>query len=323
MSGLGLDHPLWFAVALAALLVAHGRGGRRGDGPVAWHPWPKLLEGLPRGARQVAAPWLARGRLLLCAGFAAGLSGPTSRFETRREVRRGLDVAVVLDASSSMTVAVPGSYAATRFVAAREAAAAFVAGRPEDRVGLTLFAKWPRMLCPLTADHALFAARLGAAQPVASGSEEDGTAIGVALAAGAQQLGPKATRERLLVLVTDGANNLGAIAPEDGARLCRDQSIRVYTIALGLDAPFGTGTAPADTELLNAIASATGGRSFAASDAAGLADAWRAIDGLERAPLEVVVEARAESLAAPFVAWLFVAWCALALIDRCVLRSVP
>ena len=250
MSGLSLAHPIWFAAALAVVVAAHALGARRGGNAVAWHPFPRWLAGLPRGLRQRAAPWFGRARLLLLAGLALGVAGPQSRFEEQMEVRRGVDVVVLLDASSSMTVTVPGSYAATRFSAARETANAFVAGRPADRVGLFSFARWPRLLCPLTADHDLFAARLATAGPVESGGEEDRTAIGVALAAGAQQLGPKGTRERVLVLVTDGANNLGPIEPDAGTRLCRDQSIRVYTIALGGGEAFGSGAAPVDTQLL-------------------------------------------------------------------------
>jgi len=323
VSGLSLQHPWLFAAAVAAAVAAHVLGGRRPDDAVAWHAWPRWLDGLPRSARQRAAPWLARARLAALIVLALGLCGPRARFEDRAATRRGVDVALLLDASSSMTVAVPGSYAATRFGAARDAVREFAAARGDDRVGLTLFARWPRLSCPLTADHALFEARLVAADPVDSGGDEDRTAIGVALAAGVQQLGPKGARERVLVLVTDGANNLGPITPEDGTRLCRDAGIRVYTIALGGGDRFGSGAAPVDTKLLAAIADATGGRTFAAEDGAGLADAMRTIDALERSPLQVALEMREASLAPPFVAWLFVLGCALVLVERTWGRVVP
>lgn len=323
MNGLSLAHPAWFAAALVVVAAAHAVGARRRGRDVVWHPFPRWLVGLPLGARQRAAPWLDRLRLLLLAALALGVAGPRSRFEEQKEVRRGVDVAVLLDASSSMTVAVPGSYAATRFAAARDTARTFVAGRPGDRVGLATFARWPRLLCPLTADHELFAARLAAAAPVESGGEEDRTAIGVALAAGAQQLGAKGERERLLVLVTDGANNLGPIEPEAGTRLCRDLGIRVYTIALGGGEAFGSGAAPVDTQLLTSIAAATGGASFAARDQAGLQDAWRTIDALEQAPLRVTLEAREASIAAPFLGWIVVAWLLLVVCERTFGRVLP
>jgi Ca-activated chloride channel family protein len=323
VSALSLAHPAVFVVALALIAVAHVLGGRRRDGRVAWFPFPRWLAGLPSGSRQRAAPWFDRARLLLLAGLALGVAGPRSRFEERRDVRRGVDLFVLLDASSSMTVTLPGSYAATRFASARESAGAFVTGRPADRVGLATFARWPRLFCPLTADHELFAARLAAARPVDAGSEEDRTAIGVALAEAVEQLGPKGERERVVVLVTDGANNLGPIEPDAGARLCRDRSIRVYTIAIGGGEPFGSGAAPVDTRLLDSIASATGGRSFSARDASQMRDAWQSIDALEQAPLRVTLEAREAPLAAPFVGWIALAGLLLVTWQRTFARVLP
>jgi Ca-activated chloride channel family protein len=261
-----------------AAVAAHVLGGRRPDDAIPWRR-PRWLDDLPTSARQCRRR-LARA-LAVDRGSRSALCGPRALRGARGE-RRGVDVALLLDASSSMTVAVrlrDDPFLAPRANAVRD----FAAARGDDRVGLTLFARWPRLSCPLTADHALFEARLAAADPVDSGGDEDRTAIGVALAAGAQQLGPKGARERVLVLVTDGANNLGPITPEDGTRLCRDAGIRVYTIALGGGERFGSGSAPVDTKLLAAIAAATGGRTFAAEDGAGCrrdADHRRA----ERAP---------------------------------------
>src|SRR5262249_52380747 len=144
MSALSLAHPIVFAALLALVAAAHLLGARRRGGAVAWHPFPRWLGGLPIGARQRVACWLERARLLLLAGLALGIAGPRTRFEERRETRRGVDLFVLLDASSSMTVTLPGSYATTRFAAARESAHAFVDGRPADRVGLATFARWPR-----------------------------------------------------------------------------------------------------------------------------------------------------------------------------------
>lgn len=323
MSTLSVAHPIVFAALLALVAAAHLLGARRRGGAVAWHAFPRWIAGLPIGTRQRALRWLDRARLLLLAGLALGIAGPRTRFEERKETRRGVDLFVLLDASSSMTVTLPGSYATTRFSAARESAQAFVAGRPDDRVGLATFARWPRPLCPLTADHDLFAARLAAAAPVGAGSEEDLTAIGVALAAAAQQLGTRGERERVVVLATDGANNQGPIEPDAGTRLCRDRSIRVYTIAIGGGEAFGSGAAPVDPQLLASISQATGGRSFSARDAAQMRDAWQSIDALEQAPLRVTLEAREASLAAPFVGWLAVFGLLLVVCERRFARALP
>jgi len=283
MSGSAVGSP-WVIGAAVLLLLAVEAWRRRRRAPpglafadVAW------LEGLPRSGRDRLAralPWWRRG-LILLVGWT--LADPVLARRAAEEETRGIDVLVALDQSSSMTVVLPGAFASRRFDAALAAIERFAAGRSGDRIGLTAFAKYPRLRCPLTWDHALFREQLATTATIHEMSE-DLTAIGVALADGATRLeGGAATR--VLVLVTDGANNSGSIEPREGAALCRAAGVRVYAIALGGGEEFGSGRPAPDHALLRELAGSTGGVAFQATDEAGLAAAWRTIDALERTPI--------------------------------------
>jgi Ca-activated chloride channel family protein len=321
MSGALLAHPWLFAAALAALALvewARRRRAPRSGVPFADAAW---LAGLPRSGRDRLARAWPLLRLAVLALFALALADPAVERRASEEQRRGVDVLVALDVSSSMTAVLPGSFASRRFDAARAAIVRFIEGRPDDRFALTAFAKFPRLRCPTTWDHALLAAQL-AATTTAEG-EEDYTAIGVALADGAVRLAAAEGRSRVLVLVTDGANNSGSIEPMEAVELCRAEGVRVYVIAIGGGEEFGSGRPPGDRELLERIGARTGGAAFTASDEAALAAAWRTIDALERSPT-----VKREGIALqPLATGVTVAVAALLLAlfagERVALRSLP
>jgi Ca-activated chloride channel family protein len=204
----------------------------------------------------------------------------------------GIDILLCLDASSSMT-ARDLDAARTRLDVARDAAVRFVSGRPRDRVGLLRFARYPDVVCPLTLDHAALLTFLADVRLVASDGPEDATGIGAAVARAAQLFDMGSAASRVLVLLTDGEETVATTeAPDEiatlhAAQLCERLGVRVYTIAAGVGRaqPGGTRT-PLDTAQVEALAQRTGGRFFAASDAASLADIYAEIDALERAPLD-------------------------------------
>jgi len=324
---LSFAHPLGLAAALAAIAAAEWRRRRRPLPPALSFAFGRLLHGLPWSMRDRARRGFPALRVILLALLAVAAAGPTLQWEARRESRRGVDLLVLLDGSASMTVALPGSFASTRFEAARAEARAFADGRPDDRVGLLLFARDPRLVVPLTWDHALFDELLSAARPVAGGSEEDGTAIGVALAEAAFELradsSPGPSRSRVVVLVTDGANTVDSISPEDGMRLCRDAAVRIHAISLGADAGPGGGAPSPERLLLRRLAAATGGRAFEANDRPALEEAWRSIDALEQAATVATTGRDAWPAASPLLAAALIAWVALAVVDRAWARSLP
>jgi Ca-activated chloride channel family protein len=316
-------HPAWLAGGAIAVAAAELLRWRRGEARGLPFAYGRLLEGLPRSLRQRIARAIPSARLLLLLGIAVAAAGPTFAWQARRETRRAVDLLVLLDSSTSMTAALPGSFASTRFDAARAEARDFARGRPEDRVGLLAFARFPRLVVPLTWDHDLFESLLAEARPVVSGSDEDGTAIGVALAEAADELSSGTDHARAIVLVTDGVNTDDTIAPQDGMRLCAQRGVRIYAIALGVDADFGSGTPPPDPQLLRELAEATGGRSFVARDRAGLEEAWRAIGSLEPGIVATTAGLEAWPASSPLLAAALLAWLALGLLERAWTRSSP
>jgi Ca-activated chloride channel family protein len=217
------------------------------------------------------------------------LARPASRV-VRDDPHEGIDVLLALDTSSSMaTTDLDG--ARSRMDGARDAATAFVRGRPGDRIGLLTFARYPDLRCPLTRDHDALLRLLAQVRPVASESAEDATGIGTAVTRAAQGLPASAPRARVVVLLTDGEENVaqkgvpGEIAPSQAAQLAQRLGIRVYAVATGRGRPDRSGTfVPGDTRAVEAMARRTGGGFFRAQDADALREVFARIDELERAP---------------------------------------
>ncbi len=175
----------------------------------------------------------------------------------------------------------------SRFAAVKAIASDFVAQRQGDEVGLVLFGTHAYLLTPLTFDVTTVAKQLDGAAIGLAGRE---TALGDAIVLATKHLSKLPARSRVLVLLTDGVNTAGAIAPLQAAQLAKDAGVRIYTIGIGSAggetlSVFGMQVPAPDQDLdistLNSIAQQTGGKFFRASDADQLADAYRAIDALE------------------------------------------
>ncbi len=280
-------------------------------------PRPRLLlPALPAAAR--ARPSAARFappalRILAAALVIAAIARPQAATVEAARPAEGIDVVLAIDASSSMTreIAPDGE---TRLGAARQVARDFVAERGDDRVGLVMFQRRPVVLSPLTLDLDAIDALL--AGSVRSGLIVDGTGIGVALAESAALLRASDAPSRVVVLLTDGENNVPEITPVQAAAVARALGIRIYTVGLGgLDADANV---TLDEISLIYAADETGGRYFRASDAAELAAAYDEIDRLERDFLGVEEELRLRELAP----WLLLA-AALLLLAAAGLRTGP
>ena len=237
---------------------------------------------------------------LLAALLALAAAGP----ELRRVVRGRapvVDFMVVLDGSSSMVALDDGKE--SRWDAARRLIRRFIAGRPDDRFGLIVFSAHPVTLSPLTADHArlwYILDRLHIESP------DDGTAIGSALMTAVRRLQDSPARSRVILLLTDGAQNRGRVQPLEAAAQARDRGIKVYTVALGREGESlyplqGGGYAwlrvDTDPETLKRIAQLTGGEEFPADDPAGLARSMALIDATERTTLPVDAPTEGEPMA--------------------------
>ncbi len=272
-----LQHPqmLWLTAAVPAALLLRWR---RGSPAVPFAAAP-LASGLPRaGILRRAFPDGARVAALLL--LAVALARPIERVPLPRTTV-GLDALLCLDVSSSMA-AQDLDPTRTRLQVAKDAAASFFAGRPADRFGLIAFARYADLLAPATRDHAALADILQATSTVAPDGPEDRTGIGGALARGARVLRDSAAKSKLLIVLTDGEENVAtaeepqAFTPLQAAQLCRSWGVRIYAI--------GAGPAAGTAEMRRA-AELTGGGFFAARDAAALADAYAQIGALERSEL--------------------------------------
>ncbi|MCC8173392.1 MAG: VWA domain-containing protein [Odoribacter sp.] len=206
----------------------------------------------------------------------------------------GIDIMLALDISGSMLAQ---DFTPDRLEAAKEVAQKFVLERPQDRIGLVVFAGESFTQCPLTTDHAVLVNLL---REVRMGMIEDGTAIGLGLANAINRLKDSPSPSKVVILLTDGVNNRGAIAPLTAAELAKTFGIRVYTIGVGTygKAPFpvqnafgGMSTYMMDVEIdepvMKQISSLTRGQYFRATDNEKLVQIYDEIDKMEKSKMEV------------------------------------
>lgn len=244
-----------------------------------------------------------------------------------REIVRGegVDIALALDISGSMGARDLGP--GGRIEAAKSAIADFVAEREHDRIGLVVFAEEAFLQAPPTLDHGVLLSlteRVGLAKSV---GVRDGTAIGMGLATAATMLKDSDVESKVIVLLTDGVNNAGAIDPLTAAAAAEALDIRVYTIGVGRPSAFDFsglgGSADLDEETLREISALTGGRYYRAVDPEGLARIYDEISQLEKSEIETLTFSNKREWAG----WIMIPALALLLgelgLRRTLLRTLP
>lgn len=226
-----------------------------------------------------------------------GLARPRSSQEkSRSRDTEGIDIVMAVDVSSSMLAQdlKPNRLEATKTVAAN-----FIEGRPTDRIGLVVYAGESYTQTPLTTDHAVLRNALA---DLRHGLIEDGTAIGMGLATIVNRLKESKAKSKVAILLTDGENNRGEIDPITASQLAKEYNIRVYTIGVGTKGrarmpiaynprggfQFGSVEVNIDEELLQEIASETGGKYFRATDNEKLQAIYNEIDALEKTKLQEI-----------------------------------
>ncbi|SFW73774.1 Ca-activated chloride channel family protein [Luteibacter sp. UNCMF366Tsu5.1] len=239
------------------------------------------------------APFAATLLLVLawvCLVVAAARPQQLGPPEPQRRSGRAMMLAVDLSGSMSLGDMQLAGRDVTRFAAVEAIAGDFIDRRAGDQLGLILFGSQAYLVTPLTYDLDAVRAQLHGAVVGLPGRE---TAIGDALAVAVKRLADMPEQARVVVLLTDGVNNAGSIAPREAARAAKAAGVRVYTIGIGANAMrvpdfFGSRvvnpSADLDVGMLTDIANQTGGRFFRATDTSELADAYRAIDTLEPVP---------------------------------------
>jgi Ca-activated chloride channel family protein len=190
-----------------------------------------------------------------------------------------------------------------RIEAAKNIATEFISGRPYDRIGLVVFSGESFTQCPLTTDHAVL---INLLREIQSGMIEDGTAIGMGLATAVNRIKDSPSKSKVIILLTDGVNNKGEIAPATAAGIAKTFGIRVYTIGVGTQgmAPYPVQTpygiqyqdmpVEIDEGILQEISQMTGGKYFRATDNDSLEKIYKEIDKLEKSKIDVKQFSRKE-----------------------------
>lgn len=257
----------------------------------------EALAKLPLGAGHVLSV-LSRALFALAVTLSlVALSGPRAPGEPDPESLEGIDIVVVLDVSGSMRAA--DFKPRDRLYVAKQVIARHLLPRERDRIGLVVFAGEAFTQAPLTHDKRLLGEILDG---VRTGVITDGTAIGDAVATGVNRLRDSDAKSRVLILVTDGDNNAGNIAPEKAAELAKEFGVRIYPILVGrggrvpypsggrdvLGMPsYGYASFPTNPELLQKMAATSGGTFFNAEDPASLAGSLQTIlESLDKSRLE-------------------------------------
>jgi Ca-activated chloride channel family protein len=284
----------WMLLLLLLLPLLAWRA-RRAAGRRAAVEWVRVGHwGSGLSAALVRASGLLPG--LSLALIVVALARPQQGLQQSEVVTRGVDIMLAIDISPSM--AAEDFRPLNRLYVAKETAREFVRQRPHDRIGVVGFAATAFLQCPLTLDHDRL---LELAEGLDFGLAEDGTAIGMGLATAVGGLRLSQTPSKVIVLLTDGENNRGAVDPLTGAELARALGVKVYTVLVGrggvvpvpVDDPIRGRRVDmvrmdVDETVLRDIAQRTGGRFFRAHDSAALGQIYSAIDRLERAPIKSI-----------------------------------
>ena len=255
-----------------------------------------ILEGLKTNRSPVRGfikKYLFLLRILALVALITALARPQTSFNEEEVSTEGIDIVVALDVSGSMLAR---DFQPDRLEAAKKKAEDFLDSRKNDRIGLVVFAGESFTQCPLTIDHKVVKKLLG---EIKNGLIEDGTAIGMGLATSISRLKESETESKVVILLTDGVNNAGFIDPLTAVEAALEYGIRVYTIGVGrrgtapypVQTPFGTTyqnmEVEIDEELLQQIATETGGKYFRATNNQALENVYKEIDDLEKSKIQV------------------------------------
>jgi Ca-activated chloride channel family protein len=283
---------LWLLALLPVVMMLRGRRG-----PVATIEFSDvgLAREVARRSRARIGGWVWLLPLLAAALMIVGLARP-QRGHSRTEVNaNGIDIVLGLDVSGSMQALdfLVDGRRVNRIEVVKSVVSKFIEERPDDRVGLIAFAGAPYLVSPLTLDHDWLQQNLERVSTAVG--NEDGTAIGSAIAAGVNRLRTTNAKSKVMILLTDGMNNTGKISPLAAAEAARALGVKIYTIGVGVRgmAPIAVKDQAGNTHLvmdkvdvdektLEAVARETGGTFYRATDTDSLHKIYEQINRLEK-----------------------------------------
>jgi Ca-activated chloride channel family protein len=292
-----------FALLLLLVLPAWWWWRRkRPDGAIIYSR-TALLAKLPRAGHGVTRALIVL-RTLAIVGLVVALARPRAAGRAAQSNTEGINIVIAFDISSSMLA--EDFQPQNRLEVAREKVKQFITRRNSDRIGVVAFSGEALTQVPLTTDYPVVLAAVDNLQP---GQLDDGTAIGTAIATSANRLRGAPGRSRVIVLLTDGVNNRGAIDPRTAAQAAAAIGVKIYAIGVGTEGmapvPVGRGVfglryenrpVEIDDALLTEVAQRTGGRYFRARDAEALDRITSEIDRLERTPVRMKIYTRYSEL---------------------------
>lgn len=282
----------------------------------------------PKSARiyLLHVPFVLRVACITLLSIALARPQLTNRWSS--ESTEGIDIMMALDISGTMQAE---DLKPNRLEAAKQVASDFVIARPNDQIGLVVFAGESFTQCPLTTDHAVL---INLFKSVKFGMIEDGTAIGLGLANAVNRMKDSQTKSKVIILLTDGSNNRGEIDPQTAAEIAKTYGIRVYAIGVGshgqarvpIQTPVGVQYMMMDSEFdestLQRIANTTGGQYFRATDNSSLKSIYEQIDQLEKTKLRVREYAKHTDIFPPFIVAALLCLIAEIILRYFVLRTV-
>lgn len=268
-------------------------------------------------------------RTLIIILLVIALARPQSSTSWQNVTTEGIDIILAMDISGSMLAQ---DFKPDRLEASKKVAMEFIAGRPTDRIGLVVFSGESFTQCPLTTDHSVLKNLFSS---IKSGMIEDGTAIGMGLATAVNRLKDSKAKSKVIILLTDGVNNAGLIAPLTAAEIANTFNIRTYTIGVGtkglapypFKTPFGIRyqdiEVKIDEEVLKEIADMTDGKYFRANNNKKLEDIYNEIDRLEKSKIEVTEYRKKTERFLPFVVAAGILLLLEFLLRNTIFRSIP
>lgn len=268
-------------------------------------------------------------RLVALTAVILVLARPQTTNSWQNSEIEGIDIMLAIDVSTSMLAE---DLKPNRLEAAKDVAAEFINGRPNDNIGITLFAGESFTQCPLTTDHAVL---LNLFQSIKCGIIEDGTAIGMGIANAVTRLKDSKAKSKVIILLTDGTNNRGDISPLTAAEIAKSFGIRVYTIGVGTNgtAPYPYPTVAGiqyrnipveiDEKVLTQIAGVTDANYYRATSNSKLKEVYEQIDKLERTKLNVKEYSKRQEEYRIFALIAFICILLEILLRNSILKKIP
>lgn len=328
-------HPWWLLGLLLVPLIAFLQGGR-GVTPAVRFSGVVPLRAVAKRAR---AGWGGVRMLLLLLGltlFFMALARPRLGRTSDTIESSGVDIVLALDVSRSMLAEdfTIGGQRANRIEAVKDVTRRFIAGRPNDRIGIVAFAGRPYLVSPLTLDHGWLEKNL---ERLRIGLVEDGTAIGAAIASASNRLKDRPAKSKIMVLLTDGDETVPTVPPTTATEAAKTLGIKIYTIVAGTRgaAPFPVGRdlfgktitrniqVTVNEEVMQKIAEIGGGQFFRATDSESLEKIFAQIDKLEKTEVKLKRNVQWRELFQWFIAAGALAAAVHALIGLTVGRTLP